>query len=90
MEKDKFLTPARFEQKLFYPRKCVTCDKSEFATKQREMFLTTRMSKIRLPHIYRSNNYVITIKKILFGQQYLNIYQIKTLKYYPKKRKIAT
>ena len=66
MEKDNFFTPARFEQKLFYPRKCVTCDKSEFATKQRKMCLTTSMSKIRLPHIYRSNNYVIIEKKILF------------------------
>ena len=61
-----FFTPARFEQKIFYPRKCVTCDKSEFATKQRKMCLTTSMSKIILPHIYRSNNYVIIIKKILF------------------------
>ena len=52
MEKHIFFTPARFEQQLFYPRKCVTCDKSEFATKQRKMCLTTSMSKIRLPHIY--------------------------------------
>ena len=57
-KKTFFFTPARFEQKLFYPRKCVTCDKSEFATKQRKMCI----SKIRLPHIYRSNNYVIINK----------------------------
>ena len=63
MEKDNLLNTARFEKKVFYPRKCVTCDKSEFVTKQREMFLTTSMSKIRLPHIYRSNNDVIIIKK---------------------------
>ena len=82
-----FFTPARFEQELFYPRKCVTCDKSEFATKQRKMCLTTSMSKIRLPHIYRSNNYVIINKKSSFD---IKFYQIKSLKYYPKKRKIAT
>ena len=63
MEKDNYFTPARFEQKLFYPTKCVTCDKSEFATKQRKICLTTSMSKIRLPHINRSNNYVIINKK---------------------------
>ena len=27
-KKTIFFTPARFEQKLFYPRKCITCDKS--------------------------------------------------------------
>ena len=90
MEKDNFFTPAKFEQKLFYPRKCVTCDKREFATKQHKMCLTTSISKIRLPNIYRSNNYVTINKKILFLQQYLKIYQIKTLKCYPKKREIAT
>ena len=61
-KKTIFFTPARFEQKLFYMRKCVTCDRSEFATKQRKMCLTTNMSKIRLPHIYKCNNYVIMIK----------------------------
>ena len=65
-KKTIFFTPARFEQKLFYPRKCVTCDRSEFATKQHKMWLTTSMSKIRLPHIYRSNNYVIINKKSSF------------------------
>ena len=54
-------TLARFELKLVYPRKCVNCDKSEFTTKQRKMYLTTSKSKIRLPHIYRGNNYVIDI-----------------------------
>ena len=34
MEKDNLLTPARFQQKLFYPRKCVNCDKNELTTKQ--------------------------------------------------------
>ena len=73
MEKDNFFTPARFEQKLFYPRKCVTCDKSEFATKQRKMCLTTSMSKIRLPHIYRSNNYVIIKKNPLLTAIFKNL-----------------
>ena len=34
MEKDNFLTQARFDPKLFYSKKCVNFDKSEFATKQ--------------------------------------------------------
>ena len=34
MEKDNFFTQARFELKLFYPKKCVNWGKSEFATKQ--------------------------------------------------------
>ena len=45
MEKDNFLTQARFVPKLFYPKKCVNFDKIEFATKQRKMYLTTSMSK---------------------------------------------
>ena len=61
--KRQFFTPARFEQKLCYPRKCRTCDKSEFVTKQRKMCLTTSISKIRLQHIYRRNNYVIIKKR---------------------------
>ena len=59
MEKDNFLTQARFDPKPFYPKKCVNFDKGEFATKQRKMYLTTSMSKTRLPHIYRGKNYVI-------------------------------
>ena len=59
MEKDNFLTQARFDPKLFDPKKCVNFDKSEFATKQRKMYLTTSMSKTRLPHIYRGKTYVI-------------------------------
>ena len=58
MEKDNCFTQAKFQPKLFYPKKCVNCDKSEFATKQRKMYLTTSMSKIRLPPIYRGKNYV--------------------------------
>ena len=53
MEKDNLFTEASFEQKLFYPKKCVNCKKSEFATKQRKMYF----AKIILPHIYRCNNY---------------------------------
>ena len=59
MEKVNFVTQARFEPKLFYPKKCVNCNKSDFATKQRKIYLATIMSKIRLPQIYRSNNYGI-------------------------------
>ena len=36
--KKTIFTPARFEQKLFYPIKCITCNKSDFATKQRKMY----------------------------------------------------
>ena len=57
--KDNFLTQARFDPKLFYPKKRVDYHKSEFAIKQREMGLTTSISKTRLPHLYRGNNYVI-------------------------------
>ena len=52
-KKDNYFTQARFDPKLFYPKKCVNFDKSEFATKQRKMYLTTSMNKTRLPHIYR-------------------------------------
>ena len=51
-----FFTQARFDPKLFYPKKCVNFEKSEFATKQRKIYLTTSMSKTRLPHIYRNKN----------------------------------
>ena len=64
-KKNIFLNTARFEQKLFYPRKCANWDKSEFATKKHKMYLTTSMSKIRLPQICKGNNYIIN-KKILF------------------------
>ena len=37
MEKDNFLAQARFDPKLFYPKKCVNFDKIEFATKQHKM-----------------------------------------------------
>ena len=84
MEKDNFFTPARFEQKLFYPRKCVTCDKSEFTTKQRKMCLTTSMGKIRLQHIYRSNNYVIINKKSFFDSNILKFTKLKPLSITPK------
>ena len=62
MEKYNLFTQASLEPKLFYPKKCVNCNKSEFATKQRKMYFTKSMSKIRLPHIYRGNNYVINNK----------------------------
>ena len=59
MEKYNSFTQAKFQSKLSYPNKCVNCDQSEVATKQRKMYLTTSMSKIRLPHIFRGKNYVI-------------------------------
>ena len=71
MEKTIFFTPARLEQKLFYPRKCLTCNKSEFTTKQRKMCLTK--SKKRLPHIYRSNKYVIINKNLLLTAIFKNL-----------------
>ena len=57
-EKKLFFTQGMFHPKLFYLKKCVNFDKSEFATKQHEMYLTTRISKTRLPHIYRGKNCV--------------------------------
>ena len=59
MEKDNFFTQARFDPKLFYTKKFANFDKSEFATKQPKMYLTTSMNKTRLPHIYRGKTYVI-------------------------------
>ena len=50
-KKHNVFTQARLEAKLFYPKKCVNFDKSEFATKQRKVYLTISMSKIRLPRI---------------------------------------
>ena len=47
MEKDNFFTQAMIEPKLFYP---ANYNKSEFAKKQRKMFLTTTMTKIGPPH----------------------------------------
>ena len=32
MQKDKNVTPTSFVPKLFYPKKCVNYDKSEFST----------------------------------------------------------
>ena len=58
MEKT-FFTQGRLEAKLFYPKKWVNCNKSEFATKQRKVHLTISMTKINLARIYRGNNYVI-------------------------------
>ena len=55
-KKHFFFIKARLEPKLFYPKKCVKCNKSEFATKQRKMYLTKSMIKIRLLHIYTISN----------------------------------
>ena len=52
MKKDNFFTQAKFQQKLFYPKKYISCDESCFATKQCKMYSTKSMSNIRLPHIY--------------------------------------
>ena len=37
MQKDTHFTQTRFVQKLFYPKKSVNYDKSEFLTKQRKV-----------------------------------------------------
>ena len=41
VEKDNYFTQTKFESKLFYPKKCVNCDKCEFATKQDNMYFAT-------------------------------------------------
>ena len=56
--KDFFLHKQGLIKNYFNHKKCVNFDKSEFASKQRKMYLTTRMSKTRLPHIYGGKNYV--------------------------------
>ena len=45
--------------KTISPEKWVKCNKSALATKQRKIYLTTRMSKVKLVHIFRINTYVI-------------------------------
>ena len=42
MKKFNLFTQAKFEQKLFYPKKCVNCNISEFVTKQRKMYCTKK------------------------------------------------
>ena len=59
MENDKKFTKARIEPKLFYPNMCVKYNKSEFATKQGNLYLTRTMSQVGPPHNYGDNNYVI-------------------------------
>ena len=61
MEKYNFFTQESFYPKLFYPKKLVNFKKREFATKQCDMYFTTRMSKTRLPHIYRGKKYAINL-----------------------------
>ena len=53
-----FLHKQGLIQHYFTTKKGVNFVKSEFATKQRKMYLTTSMSKTRLSHIYRGKNYV--------------------------------
>ena len=61
MEKDKLFTQARFDPTLIYTKKCVNLDKGDFATKHRKMYLITSISKTRLPHIYRGQNYIFNL-----------------------------
>ena len=57
MGKDNFFfTQARFDPKLFYPKNYVNFDKNECIIKQCKMYLTTGISKTRLPHINRGKN----------------------------------
>ena len=51
------------------------------------MCLTTSMSKIRLPHIYRSNHYVIIIKKSYFDRIIKKFTKLKPLSITPKSAK---
>ena len=60
MEKYNLFTQAWLGPKLFYPKKCINCNKIKFATKQSKRYFTKSMSKIRLPHIYRGNNYFLS------------------------------
>ena len=51
----------RFEPKLFYPKKCVNWQKSEFTTKQKSIFESKYgggVIKRRLQHINIGNTYV--------------------------------
>ena len=54
-------TQARFYPKLFYLKKCINFHKRELVTKQRKMYLTSSMSKTRLPHTFRGKNYVTNL-----------------------------
>ena len=56
-----FLPEQGLSQNYFTQKSAYIATKSECETKQRKMYLTTSMSKIRLPHVYRGNNYVINL-----------------------------
>ena len=45
MEKDNLYTQPSFKPKLVYPKKCVNCNKSEFATKQNKFILQKVLAK---------------------------------------------
>ena len=49
---------SKYSAKLFDPKYVRKYNKSEFATKQRKMYLTTTVSQIGPPHRYRDNKYV--------------------------------
>ena len=58
IEKTTFLHKQRLHQNYVTQNRCVNYKKSEFATKQQKMYLTTTMSKIGLAHNYRGNNVI--------------------------------
>ena len=66
-------------EKLLYSKKCVICDKMEFVTKERKMYFTKYMSKVRLSHIYRGNNYVSYKKSYLKSKTKKKPYKIKKI-----------
>ena len=64
-KKTIFFYTRQVGSKTILPEKVRNFDKSEFATKQSKLYckvyLTTSMSKTRVPHIYRGKNYVINL-----------------------------
>ena len=80
--KRQFLTQARLDPKLYYPKKCVNFYKSEFATKQvlaKQDCHTSLEAKIILLILF------VPLLKLK-----VKTYQIKSHKSYPKKHKIPT
>ena len=90
-KKTTFLHEQGLSQNYFTQNRCVNYNKSEFAIKQRNMYLTTTMSKIGLQHNYTGNLYVIhNFFPPIFKVKVKKIYLIKSHKNPRNKRKIAT
>ena len=76
IEKDNCLTQARFEPKLCWTKVCKL--RHKWIRNTALNVFTTKINKIRLPHIYRGNNWVIHTKTIT--QQNVKLWQNSVLR----------